>query len=284
MPRMLALFASVGVCLPALAQDLGIKAAPQAKTIAITNAAIHTISGATIPSGYIIFDHGKITAIGEAAALPRVTADVEIIDATGKHVYPGLIGAYTQLGITEIGAIRQSHDMSEVGTDGVMPEVRAAVAVNPDSTLIPVTRSNGVLAVGVFPTGGTIPGRASVMVLDGWTWEQMTVEPAAGLVVNWPMSRPISAWWMDTSEDEQLKNIRRGLTRIEDTFATAKAYDRNRRADASAPMDLRWEAMAGVFPQADTSGGVQTVTGTRKQLPVYIMAQDYDQITSAVAF
>ncbi len=276
MPRMFALFASVGLCLPALAQDLGIKAAPQAKPIAITNATIHTVSGATIANGYIIFDQGKITAIGEAAALPRLTAEVEIIDATGKHVYPGLIGAYTQLGLTEIGAIRPSHDMSEVGTDGIMPEVRAAVAVNPDSTLIPVTRSNGVLAVGVFPIGGTIPGRASVMVLEGWTWEQMTVKDAAGLVVNWPMSRPISAWWMDTSEDEQLKNIRRGLTRIEDAFATAKAYSQNRAADPSAPVDLRWEAMRTVFPAAPGAPDTRST--------VFIMAQDYDQITSSVAF
>jgi imidazolonepropionase-like amidohydrolase len=266
------LVASVALASPALAQDLTVKAPPQAKPIAITGATVHTVSGATIANGYVIFDQGKITAVGDAAALPRLTADVELIAATGKHVYPGLIAAYSQIGLTEIGAVRASDDMSEVGSDGVMPEVRAAVAVNPDSTLIPVTRSNGVLAAGVFPVGGSIPGRASVMLLDGWTWEQMCVKDAVGLVVNWPMSRTINAWWMQTSEAEQQTNIRRGFERIENTFATAKSYAAARAADPASPADLRWEAMRPVFAE----GAAQS--------PVFVMAQDYDQITAAVAF
>ena len=59
------------------------------------------------------------------------------------------------------------------------PEVRAAVAVNPDSTLIPVARLNGVLLAGVMNSGGRIPGRASIIRLDGWTWEDMTVKDDA---------------------------------------------------------------------------------------------------------
>ena len=90
-----------------------------------------------------------------------------MIDGKGKHVYPGLIGAVTQLGLTEIGSVRASRDFAEIGD--VTPEVRAAVAINPDSTLFPVTRANGVLSAGVFPTGGVIPGRASVIQLEGWT-------------------------------------------------------------------------------------------------------------------
>jgi hypothetical protein len=272
------LIVAAAIAAPAFAQDLTIKAAPQPHPIAVVNAHVHTVSGATIPSGYVLFNQGKITGVGDAAALPRLTADVEIIDAAGKDVYPGIIGAYTQLGLTEIGMVRASQDMSEVGSDGIMPEVRACVAVNPDSTLIPVTRTNGVLAVGVFPTGGTIPGRASVIVLDGWTSEQMTVKDAAGLVVNWPMSRPISAWWMDTPEEEQLRNIRRGFSRIEEAFNTAKAYAINRDADPSAPADLRWEAMRPVF------AGSAPNAGADPRMPVFVMAQDYDQITSAVAF
>lgn len=260
-----------------LGQDLGIKAPAQSRPIVITNATVHTVSGATIENGYVMFDGGKIVGVGEAALLPRVTSNVEIIDATGKHVYPGMISAYTQLGLTEIGAVRASDDMVEVGSDGITPEVRAAVAVNPDSTIIPVTRSNGVLAAGVFPSRGTISGRASVMVLDGWTWEDMTVRDAAGLVVNWPMSRAISAWWMDTPEEEQMRNIRRGLGKIEEAFATARAYAAARDNGGAGGTDLRWEAMRPVFAGSGAEAG-------RVQAPVLIMAQDYDQITSAVAF
>lgn len=286
---------------PALAQDLGIKAPSQDKPIALTNVVVHTISGQTIPSGYVIFDKGKITAVGDNALLPRLTADVQLIDAKGKHVYPGLISAYTQLGLTEIPTVRGSNDTSEIGSGGVSPEVRAAVSVNPDSTLFPVTRSNGVLAAAVFPTGGAIPGRASVLVLDGWTYEDMTVKDAAGLVVNWPMSRPITAWWMDTPEEEQLKNIRQGMQRIEDTFSMAQAYAKAKDADPATPIDLRWEAMRGVFSSASptdprTSTGPDGAASVAdspdasrmftfsSQSRVFIMAQDYDQITSAIDF
>ena len=61
----------------------------------ITNAVIHTVSGKTIENGYVVFDKGRITAVGEAAALPRLTNEVRVIDATGKHVYPGFVSAVT---------------------------------------------------------------------------------------------------------------------------------------------------------------------------------------------
>ncbi|MEZ6317364.1 MAG: hypothetical protein R3B49_01230 [Phycisphaerales bacterium] len=117
----------------------------------------------------------------------RLTADTEVIDATGKHLYPGLIVAESQLGLTEMGSVLAMHDFNETGA--FTPEVRAAIAVNPDSTLIPVARTNGILLFTAVPTGGRIPGRASVMRADGWTSEDMTALDAAALVVNFPNVR-----------------------------------------------------------------------------------------------
>src|SRR5204863_3352767 len=174
----------------ARAQDLVIKAPAQSSPVAITGATIHPVSGPAINGGYILFNEGRIVGLGDA--LPRLDKGVKVIDAKGKHVYPGLIGAYAQTGLVEIGMVKASTDTSEVGSGGITPEVRACVAVNPDSTIIPVTRSNGVLSIAVFPTGGVVPGRASVISLDGWTWEDMTVSDVVGLNVNWPMSRTIT--------------------------------------------------------------------------------------------
>jgi imidazolonepropionase-like amidohydrolase len=53
------------------------------------------VSGPEIASGVIVFENGKITAVGADAAIP---AGAEVIDATGKHVYPGLISANSVLG------------------------------------------------------------------------------------------------------------------------------------------------------------------------------------------
>ena len=70
----------------------------------------------------MFFDGGVIRAVG-TEPLPRFSDAPEIIDGRGKHVYPGLIAAYTQLGLTEIQSVRATIDASETG--GVTPEVRA---------------------------------------------------------------------------------------------------------------------------------------------------------------
>ena len=75
-------------------------------------------------------------------------------------------------------------------TGNMNPNVRAEIAVNPDSELIPVARSNGVLLALTAPTGGLLSGKSAVLQLDGWTWEDLTVKSGAGMHISWPsMSR-----------------------------------------------------------------------------------------------
>lgn len=264
------------IAAPAAAQDLGIKAPPQTAPIVITGATIHPISRPAIENGFIVFEGGKITSVGDGS--PPHPKGGQTIDAKGKHIYPGLIAAHTQLGLAEMESIRATNDFSEVGN--ITPEVKAAVAVNPDSTLIPVARSNGILIAGAFPQGGTIPGRVSVIRLDGWTSEEMTVKADSGLAVSWPNVRPVNAWWMDRSESEQADDIRKSLAVIDDAFKTAAAYAAAHAADPSLPIDIRWEAMRGVLQPNSSSAS----PATSKQLPVFIAAQDIDQITSVVTW
>lgn len=267
--RTLGTLAALLLASPTVAQDLTVKAPAQSQTIAIVNAAVHPVSGADIERGYVVFDKGVITGVG--AGDYTLPGPGTVIDATGKHVYPGMIGPWTRLGLTEIQSVRASDDFREVG--GVTPEVWAAVSVNPDSTLLPVTRSGGVLAVGAWPAGGLVPGRGSVMQLEGWTWEDMAVERDCGLALNWPNMRPVTAWWMQRSESDQMADIRRSLERIDEVFDTAAAYAAAKDADPAHPTDLRWEAMRSLFPSAG-----------EKQKPVFISAQDVDQINAAVAW
>jgi len=261
----------------AQAQDLTHKAPPQAGPIAIVGATIHPVSGPDIPDGLVIFDGGRITTVAtaEQRAGIRLSSDVKIIDGAGKHVYPGLIAPSTQMGLTEIQAVRASRDMNEVGFQGVTPEVRPATSVNPDSWLIPVTRSNGVLTCAVMPTGGAIPGRVSVIRMDGWTSEEMAIVADAGLVIDWPWMRAVNSRWMDQSEDEQRRTMNRQLQTIEGAFDAAEAYFAAKKAAGSnpPPADLRWEAMARVMGE-----------GRKGRDPVFINASDYDQIVAAIAF
>lgn len=273
MRKLTYLLAALALPLAARAQDLTVKAPPQSKPVCIINATVHPVSGEKIESGYVYFVDGVIQAVGREP-LPRFASAPEFVDAKGKHVYPGMIAAYSQLGITEIGAVRASRDIDETGS--ATPEALAAVAVNPDSWMFPVTRVNGVLSAGVFPQGGLIPGRASVITLDGWTIEEMAVKRDAGLVVSWPLMRAVRAWWVETSEQEQVGNIKENIQRARDTFIAATTYFAAKAADPAMPTDVRWEPMRSVFPPGPEE--------KRAQLPVFFEASDYDQIVAAVAF
>jgi len=127
------------VVIAARASDT-IPAPSQTKPIAIKGATIHPVSGPDIPNGTIVFENGKITALGADAAIP---SGADVIEANGKHVYPGLINANTVLGLVEIGAVRSTVDVEEAGA--LNPNVRSITSVNPDSELIPVARAAGVL-------------------------------------------------------------------------------------------------------------------------------------------
>lgn len=262
-----ALAASLVISAGAIAQDLGVKAPPQSNPIILVGT-VHTVSDGVIENGMVMFDGGVITTVGDAEMLQRMrlSEDVEVIELPdGMHIYPGLIGANTIMGLTEVSSVRATLDHSEVGD--FTPEVRAASSVNPDSTLIPVTRSAGILTVGVMPLGGNITGRASVMRMDGWTWEDMAIEADAGLVVNWPSVRPSTAWWVTTPRKEQIERAERRLTEIDEFFTAAQSYLDAKSADGSIQTDIRYEAMAPAL---------------RAESPVFIRANEVQQIESAI--
>lgn len=261
--------AVVAALLPsaAAAQDLLPKSPPQRGPVWIVGATVHPVSGPPIRDAVLAFEDGIITELRPRPAGWRPPAGAEIIDGDGLSVYPGMIAATTQLGLFEVGAVRATLDFNEVGE--ATPEVRGAVSVNPDSALLPVTRLNGVLLAGVFPTGGRVPGRASVIRLDGWTWEDMTVTDDAGLVLSWPRMTPVTGWWVGRSESEQRAEIAAELREIDRLFDAAHAYHAARDADPDHAVDVRLEAMRGV------------VTAQR---PLLINADDASQISAALAW
>lgn len=253
----------------ALAQDLTRTAPAQEHPIFLVGATVHTGTGEIIENGVVSMNEGLIGLVGRADdIMPRIrlTADTQVIDLTGKHVFPGMIGAVTMLGLDEISAVRAMRDYDEVGDS--TPEVRAYVAVNPDSTLIPVARTNGILTAGVFPTGGLISGRASVIALEGWTNEDMALTRDAGLIINWPTMRPGRNRFGEVrgSGDD---GIDQRLATLNEWFDQALAYRALRAEDRGAPTDLRLEALG-------------TVLQGEGQNPVFIRADDYDQIVAAV--
>lgn len=268
--KTLSILVAALVCLcVARAGDGQIPAKPQDHPIALVGGTIHTISGPLIENGIILLDKGKITAVGTNVDLPQGT---EKIDVSGKHIYPGMIDARSQIGLTEIDAVRATNDISESGS--INPNIRAEVAVNPESEIIPVTRASGITTAVTMPDGGSISGMAAAMSLDGWTWEEMTLKAPVGLIVNWPSMTINRAWWERRSEEDQKKAREKALNEIRNAFKDARAYMQAKNAEKTKGVpyhksDIRWEAMIPVL---------------EGRISVIVNAEELQQIQAAVAW
>ena len=197
---------------------------------AIVGATIHPVDGPDIPGGVVVIDGDRIAAVGKDIEVPE---NVGTIDATGLHVYPGVIDAGTTLGLSEIAKVVETIDTAEIGR--YQPDLRAGISINAESELIPANRAGGVTMALVHPTGGIVAGQASLVQTGGWTAEKMVRNYYGGLWINW--------------RDES--GLAEDLTKF---FAEARLYDAARTRDEAAKakgeepaspivMDPRYEAM-----------------------------------------
>jgi imidazolonepropionase-like amidohydrolase len=281
-----------------LAQDLTFKPGPQSSPVLILNARVHTmrapagtesladVATGMLPNADVLFQDGKFVSITSrdlgSAAPTNLPAGTQVLDARGASLYPGFIAAWTQLGMTEIQAVAASNDLAETGT--ITPEVRATIAINPDSTLLPVTRRTGILLAGVAPDGGLLSGQVGVIRMDGWTIDEIAVERSIGQVVRWPSMRVFTAWWMDRSEDQQRIDISANVGRITSAFDSAEAYLLAKAGDPTSNTDLRWEAMRSVLPPAPNAASDSATTHEPASQPCFFVANDSQQITAAINF
>lgn len=242
-----------------------VPAKKQVTPIVLIGAMIHTVSGPVIENGMILFDKGKIVAVGLSIEIPVAA---ERIDVTGKHIYPGLINSASVVGLNEIEAVRATIDLNEVGR--INPNVRTDVAVNPESELIPVTRANGITLSHVIPTGSLIAGRTAAMMMDGWTSEEMTLKSPVGLYVDWPDMKITRSADNKPTEEEQKKTIENNLKELRNAFDDARAYLKAKKADSEKhETDLRWESFAPLFEQ---------------KMFLIVKANELSEIESAVQF
>jgi imidazolonepropionase-like amidohydrolase len=238
--------------------------------VSIVHATVHTVSSGTIADGTVSFRAGRIVEVGPGLA---PLAGARVVDGTGRHLYPGMIDADTVLGLTEVSSVAGSVDVSESGD--VNPEVNPAIAINPDSELIPVTRANGLTHVLTVPAGGRISGSSALIRLDGWTWEDTLAASPVAMHVRWPAFRLRSSGPSGPapSAEDQKKERDEQLKKIRQAFADARAYDRARSA-----------AGAGASP-ADADPKLEALLPVvQGRLPVIVHADEVRQIESALAW
>lgn len=227
------------------AQETVYPAPPQKGSTVITNATVHTGTGQVLNNATIVITNGKIAAVGTNVQIP---AGATQINAQGKQVYPGLIAPVSNLGLVEIGAVRASNDVQEIGD--MNPDIHALSAYNSDSKVINTLRSNGILLANVVPQGTFVAGQSSVVQLDAWNWEDAAYKIDGGLHVYMPtlMPRPrFGGARGGAGQQPESDPVKEGLDKIDQLrsfFREAKAYNSE---PAHSATNLKFEAVKNLF-------------------------------------
>ena len=246
----------------------------KATRFAIVGATVHPVDADDIANGVILVGAGKIAAVGpQTLAIPE---GYTLIQANGLHVYPGLIDAGTSVGLIEIGKVRETSDLSEIGQ--FQADLRAGIAVNPDSELIPVARAGGITTTLCLPAGGgnmtshgrihgaIIAGQTSLVQFAGWTMPEMVFNMEAGLHVLWPSGK---------DRKQPTEDLKRHLAaaRLYDAARTREVEDlKNGNASPNAStllVDPRFESLRPYV---------------RGERPVYVEAESKQEITEVLHF
>lgn len=209
----------------------------------IRYAKAHLGNGEKIDNAYIELQGESITRVADANKSRVNEADFDtIIEADGKHVYPGFIIMDSRLGLTEIDAVRASHDYQEVGD--FLPNVRALPAFNTESKIIATVRTNGVLMAQIAPIGLGISGQSSAIHFNGWNWQDATIKADEGVFLTWPDRYRNTGWWAEPGRSKVNKTYGEQIKTIKDYFTEAEAYSKD---STQKEKNLRFEAMRGVY-------------------------------------
>lgn len=200
-----------------------------AQTIAITGGTVYPVSGPKLANATVLVRDGRVVAVGTGVPIP---ADATRIDASGKWVTPGLIDGAGQLGLVEIGAVPGTREGTVQG-DTIAAAFNVAEGINPASTLIPVTRIEGITSALATPSGNLVSGQAVLIDLDGATVEQMLVKSPVGVVADLSESGKAGAGGSRAQVAARLRQV----------FRDALEYER-RKTDFSRAQMQRLSAPA----------------------------------------
>ncbi len=246
--------------------------AAQEQAFVIRNARVHTLSAAgTLERASVAIAGGRIVGVGPSVKVPP---GARIIDAGGLEVYPGMINAWSNIGLTEIGAVDVTNDSREQGD--YKPQLLAFSAVNPASEHIPVARTNGITSSLSAPSGGVIAGQAVLLHLDGWTADEMAVLKSAGMVISFPslrQTRSFAGIGTGRAPRRSFAEIKREYEKqvkeLSEWLEEARHYARARQANPATLTDLKLEALVPVV---------------ERRMTVFLIANTARDIRNAVEF
>lgn len=242
---------------------------------AITNARIVTVSGQTIDRGTLVIRNGLIAGVGNV----QPPADARVIDGTGLIIYPGLIDAYTNLGLPEpvvtttqgagggAGAFLLAQlaprpaptGPNSTQPAGLQPEVMVEDDLRTGGADLEGSRNAGITAALSVPRSGIWMGQSALINLAGETPQQMVIKSPVAMHVGFtPLRGSYPGSLMGVFA--QLRQMMLDAQRYRDSLAI---YDRSPRGNRRPDTD---KSLAALVPVINGQMPVVMVANSEREI------------------
>lgn len=219
-------------------------AAPAAgQDVAIRNATVLTITNGTIENGTVLVRDGKIAAVGADVDVP---AGVEVIDAAGMYVTPGLIDAHSHMAME--GGINE-------GSESVTPEVVVNVR-NDDQTIYRALAGGVTSALLLHGSANTIGGQGAVIKMRWGSPVDALYFDGAHRIVKFALGENVTRANSDQPDSERRypksrmgveQTLRWWFTQAKEYQAEWQAYEENDGNGVPPRRDLRLDALVDIM-------------------------------------
>ncbi len=215
--------------------------------MAIIHGNIKTMEERDYEDGYLQIEDGKITAVGDMGDCgPKIlqgNEKVQVIDARGNLVMPGIIEAHCHMGITEEKKGMEGDDCNE-NVDPVTPYLRAVDAINPMDAAFNDAIQAGITSAMIGPgSSNVVGGQFAFLKTHGRCIDRMIVKAPAAMKVAFGENPKVNYSGQNTSPSTRMAiaaMLREELTR-------AKDYQKRKSEDPEMSPDFRYECWMPVL-------------------------------------
>lgn len=230
--------------------------------ILLKNGTVYTMSEAGVFVGDVKFDNAKIVELGKDLC----AEGCEVIDCTGKNIYPGFIDGHSHLGMQESSIRFEGDDVNEM-SDPLTPHVRAIDALNPMDETIRNAALGGVTTVCSGPgSANVIGGTFAIWKTNGHVIDKMVMNSMAAMKCAFG-ENPKRVY-----KDSKIKTRMQTAAYLRETLMKTKEYMARKAAAGDdvtkkPAYDMKLEAMIPVL---------------EKQIPLKTHAHRADDILTAL--
>ena len=208
---------------------------------------IKTMEAQDYEDGYLQIEDGRITEVGDMrdcqTGILQENEQVQIIDAKGNLVMPGIIEAHCHMGITEEKKGMEGDDCNE-NVDPVTPYLRAIDAINPMDAAFNDAIQAGITSAMIGPgSANVVGGQFAFLKTHGRCIDRMIVKAPAAMKVAFGENPKVNYSGQNTSPATRMAIA----AILREELAKAKEYQKSKEKDPDMLPDFHYECWLPVL-------------------------------------